>query len=245
MGLMLHRQSVRANLEQVKAVPTPAGTRTWQPIPHGMFIEQVKSDVESMGMRVSAEDYGLWNEGERMFGLLEIESNQDEQDYKTLLGIRNSHDQSLSVGVLLGNRVIVCDNLSFSGEVVIRTRHTQNVMDRLPSLLSSATSQLVDRRQLQDDRIAAYKRRELNDLYAHDLICRGIQAGVVPPSLVAKVMREWHEPSHKVFEERNVWSLFNAFTEVLKSSNPLDVPKRSMLLHGLCDRHVGLNANRN
>jgi hypothetical protein len=40
---------------------------------------------------------------------------------------------------------------------------------------------------------------------------------------------------------RNLWSLFNAFTEVYKGQNPATTIKRSQALHGLCDATVGIN----
>ncbi len=41
-------------------------------------------------------------------------------------------------------------------------------------------------------------------------------------------------------QPRNVWSLFNAFTESLKDGNLAELPKRTEALHGLLDTHVGI-----
>ncbi len=49
--------------------------------------------------------------------------------------------------------------------------------------------------------------------------------------------------AYKTVEERNVWSLFNAFTESLKEGNLAELPKRTEALHGLLDTHVGLGLN--
>ena len=49
------------------------------------------------------------------------------------------------------------------------------------------------------------------------------------------------EPKLSAFEPRNVWSLFNAFTETLKDGNLAELPKRTEALHGLLDVVVGLN----
>jgi hypothetical protein len=54
------------------------------------------------------------------------------------------------------------------------------------------------------------------------------------------VLHEWREPKHEAFQERNVWSLFNSFTEALKETSLAEMPKRSEALHGLLDSHVGL-----
>ena len=40
---------------------------------------------------------------------------------------------------------------------------------------------------------------------------------------------------------RNVWSLFNSFTDALKS-NIIELPRRTEALHGLLDTNVGLDA---
>jgi hypothetical protein len=45
-----------------------------------------------------------------------------------------------------------------------------------------------------------------------------------------------------VFEARNVWSLFNAFTDFLKQGNLTEPPKRTEALHGLLDTQIGLQA---
>ncbi len=42
------------------------------------------------------------------------------------------------------------------------------------------------------------------------------------------------------FRRRDVWSLFNSFTEALKTGNLAELPKRTEALHGLLDTRVGL-----
>ena len=59
--------------------------------------------------------------------------------------------------------------------------------------------------------------------------------------LVPSVRKEWREPKHEAFETRNVWSLFNSFTEALKEGNLNELPKRTETLHGLLDVAVGLH----
>ena len=55
------------------------------------------------------------------------------------------------------------------------------------------------------------------------------------------MLHEWRVPGFDAFEARNVWSLFNSFTEALKEGNLAELPKRTEALHGLLDVHVGLN----
>ena len=68
-------------------------------------------------------------------------------------------------------------------------------------------------------------------------------AGFGPPSPsdLVDITDIGGQPAHDAFEGRNVWSLFNAFTEALKG-NLLELPRRTEALHGLLDNHVGLSA---
>lgn len=77
----------------------------------------------------------------------------------------------------------------------------------------------------QDRRIAAYKEAEISDIDAHDLIIRATDVTVCSKRLIPSVLYEWREPRHEAFEARNVWSLFNAFTESLKDGNLAELPK--------------------
>jgi len=80
------------------------------------------------------------------------------------------------------------------------------------------------------------------DWAAHDLVIRAMDCGAITPSQVPDVVLEWREPSHREFQSRNLWSLFNAFTEIYKGQNPNLTLARSEALHGLCDGVVGLTS---
>jgi hypothetical protein len=170
---------------------------------------------------------------------MEIRRDESEADYCWVLGIRNSHDKTFPAGIAAGAQVIVCDNLSFSGEVKLARKHTRFIIRDLPRLVQSAVGKLMDRWHHQDTRLATYKLADIDDRTAHDLVIRACDVGVVPNRTIPEVLREWRQPQHAEFEPRNAWSLFNAFTEALKG-NLIELPRRTEALHGLLDNHVGL-----
>jgi hypothetical protein len=50
-----------------------------------------------------------------------------QRDYAMALGIRGSNDRSMAIQATAGARVLVCDNLAFSGDsgtIVLRKKHT-------------------------------------------------------------------------------------------------------------------------
>lgn len=230
------------NFEEVRAVTTPRSTDSWCPIPHSQLITTVQKTLATTNLRLGTQAHSLSHDGLRYFGLMEIHGRQSSEDYCWVLGLRNSHDKTFPAGIVAGASVFVCDNLSFSGEVKFARKHTRFIVRDLPQLVERSIGLLLAKWHDQDKRIAAYKQAEISDTAAHDLIIRATDVGVCSNRLIPPVLNEWREPRHEAFEPRNVWSLFNAFTESLKEGSLAELPKRTEALHGLLDTHVGLCA---
>jgi hypothetical protein len=242
-NLILHCGAQRAEFDEVRRVATPRPTQSWQPIPHDQLITTVQQTLARSRLHLGLQAHSLTHDGQRYFGLMEIRSHKTSEDYCWVLGLRNSHDKTFPAGIVAGASVMCCDNLSFSGEVKFARKHTRFIVRDLPQITERAIGQLMAKWHDQDKRIAAYKQLEITDTAAHDLVIRATDVGVCSNRLIPSVLHEWREPRHEVFQSRNVWSLFNAFTESLKDCNLAELPKRTEALHGLLDTHVGLGLN--
>jgi len=240
-NLILHCGAHAVELKQVSKVRTPKATDSWQPIPHHQLLETVTRTLSATKLTIGTQAHSLTHDGMRYFGLMEIHGQKQSDDYTWVLGLRNSHDKTFPAGIVAGASVFVCDNLSFSGEVKFARKHTRFINRDLPQLTERAVGMLMAKWHDQDKRIAAYKEADLDDVQAHDLIIRACDVGVCSNRLIPSVLHEWREPRHQEFEERDVWSLFNAFTEALKDGSLADLPKKTEALHGLLDVAVGLN----
>jgi hypothetical protein len=175
-----------------------------------------------------------------MFGVLTCGNGVPDRDYALAIGVRNSYDRSLAVGLTLGSRVFCCDNLAFSGEVTMHRKHTANVFRDLPDLIYRMLSQVAAMRERTDREIAIMKVRELPPAHAHHLMIEAIRANVLPASRLPKVIEAWDEPRHDEFALRTAWSLFNAFTEVQKGAGPRAQIEGSLRLSSLFRRDLQL-----
>jgi Domain of unknown function (DUF932) len=241
-NLILHCGAQHVDLEEVRSVTTPRSTDSWCPIPHHQLITTVQKTLATTNLKIGTQAHSLSHEGQRYFGLMEVHAQKLSEDYCRVLGLRNSHDKTFPAGIVAGASVFVCDNLSFSGEIKFARKHTRFIVRDLPQLVERSIGLLMTKWHDQDKRIAAYKEAEITDTAAHDLIIRSVDVGVCSNRLIPPVLHEWREPKHDAFEGRNVWSLFNAFTESLKEGALSELPKRTEALHGLLDTHVGLVA---
>lgn len=238
-NLLLHCGARAAKREEVMDIPTPWPTDTWTPIAHIALIAHIEQTIQTNGLVIGSQAHSLSHDGARYFGLMEIQRSESDQDYCWVLGIRNSHDKTFPAGIVAGASCLVCDNLSFSGEVKLARKHTRFITRDLPRLTQSAVGRLMDHWHNQDTRFATYQQADIDDCTAHDLVIRACDVGVVPNRTIPAVLHEWREPRHEEFQPRTVWSLFNAFTEALKG-NLIELPRRTKSLHGLLDNHVGL-----
>jgi hypothetical protein len=99
-NLILHCGAQSVEREQVFEIVTPEATETWTPIPHAQLIETVELTLSASNLVIGSAAHSLSHDGARYFGLMEISSEIDADDYCWVLGLRNSHDKTFPAGVL-------------------------------------------------------------------------------------------------------------------------------------------------
>ncbi len=240
-GLILHCGANVVSREEVYETQTPPNTSTWFPMPHHHLIEEVENQLWHGGFHIRSRTFALSHEGARLFCLIEVyKSGYEHEDYTWVIGVRNSHDQSLSAGMVAGNRVCICDNLCFSGLHKIQRKHTRYAQRDLRPLIQGTIGKLENNLSSLDKRIAHYKEKSVTDLRAHDIILRGVDEGAITNSQIPEVLGQWRKPKHKVFEERTVFSLWNAFTDVTSKNNLNTQVTRGEHLQRLFDKKYPL-----
>ncbi len=123
--LLAHCGSSKITREELKVIPTPAGSATHQPLPH---FEIVGALVETLSFRqisVVREEYAVTGDGMKMFGVLDLETTFDGCRFS--VGIRNSNDKSMRLALTVGYRVLVCDNMAFHGDFTpVLAKHSKS-----------------------------------------------------------------------------------------------------------------------
>jgi Domain of unknown function (DUF932) len=238
LNLVLHCGANAVEREAISAVHTPPPTETWHPIPHDRLIEQVESALDALDLEVVKQAHALTRDGLRYFGLMQVDRKQSdgiERDYAFVAGLRNSHDKSFPAGLVVGDGVFICDNLSFSGEVQFARRHTSRIMQDLPILTTEAVAKLQHGWTKTDARVEAYKNFELDTKSTHDLVIKALDMKAITTQQVPRVLEEYRNPRHDEFKARTVWSLFNSFTETMKATSLVELPRRTIRLEGILD----------
>jgi hypothetical protein len=103
--LMIHRGGWEATKADLAAVPVAETTESYHPVPYGRLVEEVELHVPRFGLEVRTSQFALAKEGRQMFGVLTCTNGHGASDYALAVGIRNSYDRSLAVGLVAGTRL--------------------------------------------------------------------------------------------------------------------------------------------
>ena len=241
-NLMMHCGGSVVTRDEVKAVTTPPHTKTHFPMPHGEVLDIVQDSLGKFGFEIKSERHGLSATQDSYFGVLDLSHpTSSSEEYTWAVGIRNSHDKTLSAGMVAGSRVFVCDNLAFSGEVKVFRKHTRHVEKDFIDMVGDSMVPIYNEFITIDKRAASYKDVEVQDNQAHDIIIRAYDEGAIGSRDIPNVLKEWREPEFEDFQERDLWSLYNAFTFThLKLGDPRLLIKRQTALNRVCDVESGL-----
>ena len=244
------------DFEEVSQVPTPPveyrkkenanGERaiSYQPIAHHEVVDRTKGFLNQNGFTIQDEVHSLARGNQHYFGLFAVDHpNREASDRGCVVGIRNSHDKTFPAGLCAGDAPFVCDNLIFTNTIKLARRHTRNILNDLDTTINRAIGKLFNFWHGQDQRIEAYKNRSIGNVLAHDLIIKAVRAGALPKSKVLDVADQWASSDHLEFRDRNVNSLYNAFTEVYKG-NLVALPNRSDALHSVLDSVVDFDIDK-
>ena len=221
----------KVDFKALMKIEAPSPTRSYQPVLHHELADM----VHNIGTEVLhdfsfyKEEYAIVREGRQMFAVHSYKNSSTEMGLS--IGFRNSYDKSLSLGVAIGGSVFVCSNLVFNGDVTVFRKHTANVMLDLKKLILDVIfTQKENYNKLIADS-ANMKNLDVTDDTAFRLMGLIYGRGIVTPRQLPVIKREWLEPQHPAFEDRNLWSFYNACTEALKTAPPAVIMEKHIKLH--------------
>jgi hypothetical protein len=151
-----NRQS--ATVDQLRGMAVLPATDSHKPIGHAVVRDLVADRLAPLGLTVSNEQIGVstttmeiidGSEVEvfnKAFGVFDVTGTgwavDSEKEIGLSVGWRNSMNKTLPASIAVGSRVFVCDNLCLSGELIIKRRHTLNIMADLPNMIAGALDKI-------------------------------------------------------------------------------------------------------
>ena len=256
-SMMVHCGGRNISFDELSTLELPPETETYVPIAHSDLALNVTSvcsdllhDYEKVD-DVYAVAAGLINvngekvkhDAARFFGLTTFRRKGAPDDEMGIAcGYRNSFDKSMKVGMALGAKVFICDNMTLSGSIVrFDMLHTGNVLERLQEQIVLGVHKSKQGFIEVEKDAEEMKRVKVGDDAAFRFFGLAYGRDLVTPTQLTTAMRAWKNDEYMsgFGAERTAWSLYNAGTEALKSVKP------SKILVRHCDWHkLAMHATR-
>lgn len=226
----------------VRMVPVPETTRSYTPMPHGDLIDTITTQLSHHlpQYHIVNKQYGLAREGQQLFGLMTLKKNDYdvvdaeivEDSLDISIGFRNSYDKSMSVGIVGGAKVFICDNMMMSSDAVkFMKRHTKNVLKEFDYMLWTNLPELQHQFVSLKQAKAALEEVEIEHEQGYEFLGRMFGNKLLTPVQLSSAVEDWRTPSFQAFKPRTAWSLYNAATWGLKKGSP------SLAIQRYCNAH--------
>ena len=205
---------------ELAQIAVPETTRTHQPVPHHEIVEALVETLSFRHIGVVNEEYAVSRDGMKMFGVVDLETQMDGCRFS--VGIRNSHDKSLRLGLTAGLRVFVCSNMAFSGDFTpVLAKHSKSF--NLVDTLSVGVDRIQRNFAPMQRQVELWRQTQITDSQAKLILYSAFVDGKLdaPKSLLSEVHRSYFEPEYPEFSPRTMWSLSNAFTSAFKRLDPV------------------------
>ena len=220
--------------EQLQEFKAPEATQSHNPIPYGVFRENVIDVTNKLitpaGYTLHSEDYKAREDGSQMFGTLTW-SNGLETDMGFAIGIRSSYDKTIAAGLVMGAKVFVCSNMMFNGDITIMRKNTTNCIQDMKTSIVTALFGCVDHYTRFKEIVAGWKDKGISDRNVEEMFGHAFCNGVLKPQQLTEAWRQWTQPYYDEFKPRTVYSLYQAMNVPLKTMPPISI----------IDAHTNLN----
>lgn len=244
-----HDNLIPRNMLQFVPTPDPQG-RFHQPYSFDGYVSDVHDVLDFNGIQVLDEEYAVTKNNQRLFGVMEVAPSMEGElitatEWKYLIGLRGSHDQSISRGLSLGTQILVCSNLCFSGNLAtFHSKQTTHLATRIGGLLNQALRNLPEQIHRQDQRFDQFKTYRIPEQRGNMHLVNVYRQGGLSSAQLGRAVNEWYEPTFDEHTEsgHTAWRLLNAVTQAIKptgqTSNPNTIHDRSIIASTYLDKVV-------
>jgi len=191
-----------------------SGNASYQPMPYASFIDGARDQMAHvLSAEPVFESYALNKAGSQLFGMIGFPSPMP--GHALTVALRSSYDKTLANEVAIGSAPFICANGCFSGEHMIKAKHTTNVFETLANMLAeitdTAVGPVVERMRLVDGWRGISVGDDLFGAYMGVLFGRGL----VKAQEMTAAFRYWRAcTSGELHDDHGNRDLFGAYQAV-------------------------------
>ena len=225
--------------QNLNLVPVPAPTKSYTPVPWSLFVDTLEVHVTNAGYDVSnlkmtcsgIEKATGWPR--ELFGVMSLDRSGTfieplsgegfevgHAGLRPQIAFRSSYNHHYAPAACAGASVMVCSNGEMHGDfMVVLRKQTTYVLNDLDRLVSDGVGQIEQAFghacHVADDLMSV----PLTLDEGYEMLGLALGHGVVTPTVANVAFKDWTNPRHEEFSERNMWSFKNCLTEGAKKAS--------------------------
>lgn len=220
-------------------VQIPQKTETYSPVTHQQIVEEIEENVDKIGLNIASRNYVSAMNGNLVTGYFDLEAGSDVFQYR--LAFQNSYNKERPLCFVGGTSVMICSNGMILGESIYMRRHTGSIVQEMNDHIHSVIEGLEPQMSQSEDYMKRMKQVELDPTATAELCGRlFMEWDVVTSSQLNIIRDELKKPSHDVFADPTLWSLYNHTTEALKKTHAYNYTQKHKALQENIEREFAL-----
>lgn len=204
-----------AGLQLVETPPAKGSKH--HPYSFADFANTLVDILPAVDLKPIDSQFAVSNDGMKFFGTVEVETPMNDISWQ--IGVRGSHDQSIARGLVAGERVMVCSNLMFSGEIQMKTKQTTKIEDRVEGMLIDAVLQMPGFFAVEEEMLERLRNERVSQIQADAAFVEIFRKGGLTGNQLTEAIRQWENPTFDHGEHDSIWHIEQCATQALKPVN--------------------------
>jgi hypothetical protein len=219
-------------VDELKAIPAPERTTSWNPVPHYEVLEQVNKVLENLGITILKTRIDTVNKGAQVFAAHTLDINKEGKTFQ--IGWRNSIDKTLALGFTAGTTIVVCSNMVFNGQWIEFKKHTNQLeADTIYQMASKGIETGVNKSQEFGTWMDGLVGIQTQPKDAEFLFVEMLRRTIVPKTKALDLINAYDKERDRYGE--NLYSVYNAATQTFRDAQMYQISERSPRLNTLMD----------
>ena len=222
--------------EELKSIPTPEPTKTWNPIPHIEVYDKINEVIKNMNVEVLNTRIDAHRSGKNVFVIHRLSVGGDDER-SIEFGWRNSINKNFALGFTSGTHITVCSNLVFTGEWMDFRKHTSGLnCDIINDMTTRGINYVVGEAQNMLVWFDELRNTQTTKPQIDSIFIRMLKSGLVPGIKILNLMNAYDEEIDRYGE--NLYSLYNCATQTFRDLSLPVITKKSSELNKLIEMEM-------
>jgi|19_taG_2_1085344.scaffolds.fasta_scaffold28464_3 hypothetical protein len=207
--------------EAFDAIPTTAErTATYAPVSFSKMARICDEVVGSISDHYQSENASYYVNSTQDEMLIQHRLYKDGKDLGLSFEAMGSHNKQVANHFYGSNCVVWCNNgmMMADADVHWSGMHTPHKATEVEAAAWAVLNQWEATTEHAEEEMESMKSVEMDDNRFYEYTGLLYGHGVVKPQQLPRVHKEWHQPRHEAFAPRNMWSAYNAVTEIFKGA---------------------------